>query len=294
MSARTSFCALAIALAVTWLLLPPRHTPAQAPPGESTDQRLRRLEEKMDKLLGGGTSQADDSAALVTLISARDQFQKAVETARQEYHAVCLRQPTLSGPARAEMYMERFAKIEKRRSELQIQLAELQQNRALAEQTYKKDGEAAALALIAGMGVKVALTDATVLDKKLVELTVKRRKMAVEHAENHPHLKELDQQIEWVSKMYSRENSIGPVDVKPAETDLAQAILTAMASEIEGRKNQLHALAAQFEKELKDALGATEMEPNMRRAKAKYEDAQKKLDAVNRALAEIQSSRPSN
>jgi hypothetical protein len=177
MSARNSFCALAIALAATWLLLPPRHTPAQAPAGESTDQRLRRLEEKIDKLstvvaeLQGGSVKRPapvEGSGLAALHLARDRFQQEFEAARRELAQFAQRR----GPAGTNFHLERLAKLEKRRSELQIALTELQQNYRLVEQAYKRDGKSVALAVLASIGVKTAPEAAQLPEMDAVQATL--------------------------------------------------------------------------------------------------------------------------
>lgn len=312
MSARTSFCALAIALAATWLLLPPRHTPAQAPPGESKDQRLQRLEDKIDMLVtalaelqrgSANRSSPAEGTALAALHLARDRFRQEVEAATRQVSEVGQKSPSLSkGSPGLDAYLERLAKTEKRRSDLQIELTELQTNYALAEHAYKKDGKAAALSMLATMGVTVTTAEATArLDKQLINLTVLRKKLATSVGQNHPDMRALDEQIDMIQKLYGRgfAGSVIVSDPKqqPGDSDIAQVILAAVKAEIDSKKQLLQSLTSTtstFEQEIKDAFEVQRYALEERRAQANLLAARSNLDTVLRAIAEIESRRGPN
>jgi hypothetical protein len=150
MSARTSFCALAVAAAITWLLLPARQIPAQPPAGESTDQRLRRIEEKIDKLttaisefrVPGPKSRPVTEHEAQFIMNAFETLKNDLERRSLEYEAFSRNVPSLlyrRGSGGRNIYQERLAKIEARRGELQIKMIELQEELGMVNAVLQKE-----------------------------------------------------------------------------------------------------------------------------------------------------------
>jgi hypothetical protein len=304
MSARTSFCSLALAAA--WLLLTPKPTPAQAPPGETTDQRLRRLEEKIDQLLGSrvGPKPTDarsppipDGSGLALLNQAAEKLKQALEAAQRDWDAHVAQTPTkFIAPAPATVLLERLAKIEARRQQLQAEVTEAEQNHALIDQVYKKEGKGVALRTIAGKGVKIRNVQVAgeTLDKQFMELTDARRRLAADLGPAHPQIRTLDEQIDLLKKFYAGLGPGGPPasEPKPTDPDVVPVILKAMKDETESNKQRLQAFNREFEALMKDALELYKHEPERLRLKSRLDDAHKDLETVLHAIREIESPRP--
>src|SRR5262249_45732969 len=130
------------------------------------------------------------------IMKAQETLENKLEKAQDEYYTLCKQQPTLllwHNNGTSNMFSDRLAKIEKRRSELGLDLAELQTSYRQVEEIYKKDGKGVALQVLQGIGIKLPFMDATTtLDSKFMELLVKRKSLAATMGANHPLMKELD------------------------------------------------------------------------------------------------------
>jgi hypothetical protein len=243
MSARTSFCALAVAAASAWLLLPPRPTTAQAPGSESTDQRLRRLEEKIDKLTAAIAESRGAAAkpATVTerevqlLMSAQETLRNDVEMCSEKYRAFCEKAPVLlyrSAAGGRNMYLERLTKVESRRGELQLKMIELQEELGQVNAVLQK--EAASPLGSQGQAARGLML---LLKRKGVDLGGVRKR--ADQAE----VKE------------------------PNDVELLKAYGDSLTAEVESTKGVQRALDALFEKEQKDALELIGFEMQQQRLK---------------------------
>lgn len=307
MSARTRFCALAAALAGAWLLLPSAPTTAQPPAGESTDQRLRRLEDKIDKLLASQPeSKATDSkrqppqdgSGLALLNQAAEKFKQTMEAAEQDYYThIRQTQNTLRALAPTSVYLERLAKIEARRQQLQTEVDESEQNYALIEQAYKKDGKGVALQKLAEKGMKIPRVEVAheTLDKQFMALTVARRQLAAELGPAHPQIRTLDEQINFIKTLYRPGPSPAvppnPADGIQTDSDVVQVILTGMKAETDSKKQRIQALNREFEAQLNDVLEMNKHEPKRLRLKARLDEAKQDFETALRAIREIDSRR---
>jgi hypothetical protein len=243
MSARTSFCALALAAAGAWLMLPPRPTTAQAPAGESTDQRLRRLEEKIDKLTAAIAESREAAAkpAPVTerevqlIMSAQKTLRDEVEVCTEKYLAFCGKAPVLlyrTAAGGRNMYLDRLAKVDARRGELQLKMIELQEELGQVNAVLQK--EAASPPGSQGQAARALML---LLKRKGVDLGGVRKRA--------------DQG-----------------DVKePNDVELLKVHGDSLTAEVESTKAVQRALDALFEKEQKDALELITYEMQQQRLK---------------------------
>jgi hypothetical protein len=311
MFAHTRFCTMAIALAA-WLLLSPKSTPAQVPPGETTDQRLRRLEEKIDKLLASHpepkvsdakSQPKPDGSGLALLNQAAERLKQALEAAQKDYYAHAVKTGAaapLRGPPSLAVLLERLAKVESRRQQLQAEVSEAQQNHALVEHVYRKEGKGAALQVLAAKGVRISGVDATAaLDKQFMELMVARRRLAVDVGAAHPQVRSLDEQIDLLKKLFAPTSPFGlndagppkPGDGKLNESDFIPVILAAMKDEIASKKQRIQALNREFDVQLKDAFDVGKQDAELLRLKARLDDTKMEFETVLRAIGEVQSRR---
>jgi hypothetical protein len=305
MSARTRFSMLAVALTAAWLLFPPQPTSARAPAGESTDQRLRRLEEKIDKLLAfhpepkvtdAKRQPISDGSGLALLNQAAEMYKQALKAAQQEWNTHLMQtQDTHRPPGTVTILLERLAKIDARRQQLQAEVREAEQNLAQVEQVYKKDGKGVALRVLTEKGVRIPRVDVSseTIDEQFMELTVARRRLAADLGADHPQTRLLDKQLDLIRKLYVPEPGPEPrpANPKPADSDIVQVILKTMKDETENNKRRIQALNREFEVQIKDALDLNKHEPERLRLKSRLDDANKDLDTVLRAIREIEFRR---
>jgi hypothetical protein len=301
---------LAVALIGAGLVLAPRPILAQAPSGADAEQRLRRMEEKIDKLaavvgeLRGGEKRPapDVPTGIAVLTQARDKFQRELETARKEYEEFRARTPILlfRTAGGSNIYVDRLARIEAKRSELMVKQTELQENLPLVRRVYEKEGKAVALQTLAAMGVKMDLLAFPTLDKLLIELTLAHQMNVQMLGAKHPEVLKLAEQLELVKKLYGKGvgqsegtapkpvNEEKPGAARPAELDTVQTLLAAMTAEIERIKLLLAAYDNLFNKEQKDAREFVQMELQDQRLRQKVEAAAKAWEAVDRAVKEVE------
>src|SRR5207247_4111227 len=121
----------------------------------------------------------------------------------------------------------------------------------------------------------------TALDARFMELIVKRKTLAVGFAANHPLIKELDETLDLIKKMYGRGAHIGLTEAgtplppsqdgspapAPVEMDTMEIILAAMRAQMDSMKMRLLALEDQFQREQKDALALTTFQIKLQRKK---------------------------
>src|SRR5262245_10669083 len=204
------------------------------------------------------------------ILNAREMLNNDLERDKKEYYDFCMKQPTslLIGSGVSNMYTDRLARIETRRSALSVEYTELRTNYDLLERIYKNDGKSVALSALQGMGIKLPALEATAsLDKALMEYSVKRKTLSATLGAAHPLIKELDDTIEMIKKLYGRasfglgidsthvpKSTGNDVTESPVEVDVMQVILAAVRAEMDSMKLRLKSLEDQFEKEKNEAL----------------------------------------
>lgn len=237
------------------------------------------------------------------IMNAQATLKNELQGAQKEYYDLCLQQPTLllwSTQGGGNMYSDRLAKIEKRRSDLSIELSELQSNYRQIEEIYKKDGKGVALQVLQGIGVKLPWMEATTtLDQKYMELLVKKKTYSTLGA-NHPLVKELDEMLELIKKMYGRGAAITlqgdqtPLPTPengshgaPVEVDTMQIILASMRAQMDSIKQRLQAFERQFELEQKDAVDLATFQTKLQLKKENLESSKHLFELILQRAQEV-------
>jgi hypothetical protein len=229
-------------------LLAVGHAVAQSPsPAPDYDKRLRALEDKMDRVLKAieprepGRPAAGPAAA--TIEAARDQIAAALEATEQQYRDFQNKNPfnALGGVKGAtKVYAERLGKIESRRSELKIKMQEMTDQYHRIEKAYKEGGKAAAARMISAVGINGAegLDGEAILDR----LNRQRQRTVAKVGEKHSSVKDLDDAIALVKKVYAGKDGL---DV--------EGCLSAMKEEIIDMTTRVNTLNNLFDAEGKQA-----------------------------------------
>lgn len=163
---------------------------------------------------------------------AREQLQDKVEKHQQAYQEWKLKNPFVFGVAgNKNIYGERLAKFENRRIELQIKMQEMTDQYHQIEKALKEAGPQAAAAAILAIGVKPMLYEGDAeMQKQVLTLQLQKDQALTTLGPNHPRIKEFDNAIAAIKKMYNREGDNGR-SVRSDPNDPV-AFLAAMKNEI--------------------------------------------------------------
>jgi hypothetical protein len=211
MSARHSVRTLILAAAVGWLFAV-SSTTAQAPPAApDAEQRLKALEDKMDrvlKLMEAKTApQMAKGTAAEAVEAARDKVKAELRANEQKHRDFVQRSPfPTSTDGRKSPVLERLAKIEARRSELRIKMMEMADQLARVEKAYKdggpEKGNKAALQVIRAMGIKVHGLDDQPVENIIERLDRERKRLVTARGEKDPGVADVDAAKALVRKIY--------------------------------------------------------------------------------------------
>jgi len=266
---------------------------------------LNALVESYTNFLNDTYQNVSEKAAQF-ILNAHDMLRNDLEKHQQEYYDFCLKKPLLilKREGGSNLYTERLARIERRRSDLNVELTELQTNYGIIEETHKKSGKGVALQMLQSLGVKIALLEGTqLLDKELINLQVMQKKLSEFMGANHPDMRVLTNQIEMIRKFYGRGTGIGlnqegtqlPPAANgkdsPVEMDTIEVILAAMKAEIEGKKQLLQAHEREFIREQKDALELTTFELEQQKLKERVDSRRKLFDQLATRVQELKLSK---
>jgi len=237
------------------------------------------------------------------IMKAQETLKNEMQRAQQEYVDLCLKQPTLllwSSQGGGNMYSDRLAKIEKRRSELAIDFSELQSNYRQVKEIYERDGKGVALQVIQGIGIKLPWMDATTaLDQKYMDLLVKRKTLS-SLGPNHPLVKELDEMLDLIKKMYGRGHVIAVENQtvlppapengspgSPVEVDTMQIILASMRAQMDSIKQRQQAFERQFEAEQKEAVELATFQALLQQKKENLDSSKRLFEQILQRAQEV-------
>jgi hypothetical protein len=268
MSAPLGLRTLALAVGATWLLAA-SHTTAQAPQSAPDhDKRLRALEDKMDRVLKAleprESSRPANAPVAAAIQTARDQVAEALKAKEQK-----LRQFQQSNPFAVHGGMQeaikanhaRLRNIEARRLESKLRRNEMADQILRIEKAFKSGGKAEGLQMMAAIGIRPEGPDGEAI---LSRLDRQRKQMIAVLGEEHAAVKEMDDAIALVRKVYAGRDG--------------SEIVAAMKEEMKDLEMQIGALNNQFEQEAKTAreLNAYEIEED------KFRNA---IDSLRETLA---------
>jgi hypothetical protein len=203
--------ALAVAAGV-WLLTSSGPLPAQAPPdqpasaNQDTDQRLKALEEKMDRVLKILDARGED-AALQAFTQARDKLQVALEAQEKKYADF-----RRSAPA----HVRDVTAIDKRRNDLRMKHAEMEKQLAEIKRVFKEKGREEALYLVFSMGLKLRLFESiNDIRAETLKLRLKLDDLRTRLGDNHPDVKYVKNAIALYEQILNQQMDAFP-NPKPA------------------------------------------------------------------------------
>ncbi|HEY1375341.1 MAG TPA: hypothetical protein VGF55_01025 [Gemmataceae bacterium] len=282
MTVRASVRSILIASAAAGLLLAIGHTPAQAPPpATDVEQRLKALEDKMDRVLKALEARdarpAAVPAATAAVKVARDKVRAELETKEQAYRDLQQKNPyalfNIAGKGGARsIFAERLGRIETRRAELQIKMQEMTDQLAQIEKQYKEGGAPAARRAINALGVRLNMynnQETSTLDEQLLQLRVRRQQLLNTLGANHPRVKEIDETIRLLKQIYAEADvaAEGAKKNRP-ESDDVDSMIAAMKEEIKSLDTTINSLNNMFDAESAKAreMGKYEAEGEKLRA----------------------------
>src|SRR5262245_13197737 len=183
-----------------------------------------------------------------------------MEQRRRELQDFRLKMPILvyrTGPGERNIYAERLARIEARRSELLIKTAELQVDLGVADQVLKGDA--------AGLGANQAEA------AKGLILLLQRGGLDLAAL-----AKKADQ---------------GDAAKTPNDVELLKSYRDSLLAELQSNKLRLQAFEAQFDREQKDALEVASFEAKEQMVKDQYEQAKALYDVALQRAQEMKLSK---
>jgi hypothetical protein len=214
MSARASVRTLVLATAVVWLFAA-NHAIAQTPPAApDAEQRLKALEDKMDrvlKLMEARTAPLPAKGSAASAIeAARDKVKAELQAKEAEHTEFRRKSPYMNTPDAGKslsLIVERLGKIEGRRSELRIKMLEIADQLARVERAYKnggaENGNKAALHVIRAMGINAKGLDEHPAETIIEQLDRERKKLVTSRSEKDPGVGDVDIAIALVRKIYA-------------------------------------------------------------------------------------------
>jgi hypothetical protein len=208
MSAQHSVRTLILAAAAVWLVAA-NHTTAQAPPAASdAEQRLKALEDKMDRVLKLMEARPAPVTAAAAINAARDRVKVELQAKEKEYADFRAKSPFPRGPIGGiSPLLERLGKIEGRRSDLKIKMAEMDDQLGRVEKAYKDGGQEkgnkAALQVIRSLGIKVHGLDDQSAENIIERLDRERKRLVMARGEKDPGVTGVDAAITLVRKIYA-------------------------------------------------------------------------------------------
>jgi hypothetical protein len=262
------------------------------PPTPSQEQRLKALEEKVDRVVKlleareAPKSPAASETTLKALTAARDKLRDDLAAAERRYADFQLKNPytIFTGPnGSRNLYAERLATIEARRSEMKIKRGELQDRLARIEKAYDggKNRQAAMRLVLGPKSTETAIADAErSRDTVILQLSAERRKLVAGLGEKHPAVKDVDDAIALVRKTYA---AVGDAEI---ESHLAE-----LRAEIKFVDGTVRALDNMFDVESKQAKEMNAYEVEGERLRAEVERLRTQLTDVEKQLRDA-SGRP--
>jgi capsular exopolysaccharide synthesis family protein len=241
------------------------------------------------------TYQSVSGKTLDLIMQARQALNDQLLANQQKYQEFRQKTPYLlfKGPqGSSNFYAERLAAIEKRRSELELKRAELKDRLARIEQEKKEHGPAAAFQMIRVTGTKVQLFEGSSdLEKTLMQLQLNRQKLMTVYNDQHPLVKEVDENIALVRKLYGRGmgaiSSTEMVLNEAQNPDSVETYVSAMRTEISDCTTLVESLNNLFEKEVAHARELSNYEVTEEQLKSAVTSSQQLFESIVKRLQEI-------
>ncbi len=274
--------------AAACLLLASSHTPAQAPPAvPEADQRLKALENKMDRVLKLLEVRSAPVPARGTAASAIEVAQNAVlaelrakAKEREDF------QKQLPAGARTWMtehgwtsgYAEQIGKLEVRRSELRIKMGEMTYQLARVKKAYKEggreNGNTAALHVIKAMGIQANGIEENPADIIIEQLGRERKKLVTGRGEKDQLVADVDRATALVRKIYAGKDALD-----------AQEYMRLMQEEVSDLATRIETLTNTIDAETRKAQEANGLQARDEQLLREIDGLRNKLKVLNSLLA---------
>jgi hypothetical protein len=258
-----------IIVASACLLFAAGPTTAQAPPEPNLEQRLRALEEKMDRVLKVLEVRADQQPMPPVDAATRDRLRTDLAAKVKEHREFRRKNPLLlfrDDKGASSTFVDRLAKIEAQRAEMKIKKSELEAQLAL---------------VVKAMGIKGSDFGRgnDEFEKQILQLKLSRQRMLSTYGDNHPAVKEIDQTIELARQIYG-----GKTD---RTRNTVQFSSDEIQAEIAGCTAALRMLDQMFDQESKLARELSALQ-------VRDDEFRSEIDRLRQALADADKSRPAD
>jgi hypothetical protein len=264
---------------------------AQTPPAQETEQRLKTLETKMDRVLNLLSNRAD-----ATPSAAPDAASAAIEEARIKVRAVLAAQvrefePMRHTPNTGGLLAERIGKLESLRQDSRIKLQEMADQLVRIETAYKaggpEKGNAAAMRIIRAMGLKPSL-EINNFDDALLQLTLAKRELLQTLGPNNPRVKEIEDRIAELVRLVGRART----DEKTVKSDEAKSYMEDMRQQIDSATTKIETLTNIIEQEKAKAREVNAIEVKRDRLQAEIDRLRHMLAGLDGILQSEPGPRP--
>lgn len=224
---------------------------------------------------------------------ANDTLQKKVEVRQQEYTDFRQKNPFIMIKTKegVNIYTERLAKFEAERAVLLITQKKLTDQIGRIEKAFEggKNKEAAMQAILS-MGVNPRLLGDTVeLDKNVMQYKILRQKLLSTYGPNHPQIKELEDTISEIMKIYRRGAGATDGDKKTVIRDPEDpaSYLVGMKQELDFVETTIKSLDTLFDKESKAAKELNNLEVEEERLRKLRDSSEEMLRAIVKRVQEL-------
>jgi hypothetical protein len=289
-------------LAAACLLTAAGRLIAQAPPtATDTEQRLKALEDKMDrvlKLLEAKESRPADANPRAALEAKRDKLRDERDKLRDELAAHQKEYTDFrvkssgfffkNAQGTNTLIAERLGKYEARRSEQTVKMRELADQLPRVERAYKEGGPQAnriTMQIIKGAGVKteaLAGHDPAKQDQTLAFLKTQRQTLVDAYGEGHQSVKEADAAIAQAKKTFDATKQL-------AEKAISMSFINTMKEEIQVLATNVETLTNLIDAETKLAKEVNAYEVTEDRLRSQVELARKRLAEVEAQIAALEA-----
>jgi succinoglycan biosynthesis transport protein ExoP len=261
--------------------------------GPVADECPRIIEGVIESYQGflNDTYKSVSDKTLDLIIQAQQTLAEKVEKQQQAYQDFRLKNPFVMFQGTSgsrSVYADRLGKIEAKRTELNIKVGEMRDQLARIEKAFKEGGKGAAQSAILALGVKPTIfggDQVAELDKQLLNYKLQRSQLLTTLGPNHPRIKELDDIMAEIKKIYNKSDDTG----KPLRADASDvdSFMAAMKEEIASIETSIESLNTMFDGQAKQFREMNTYDVEEEKLRTNRDQSKELLSVIVRRLQEM-------